>query len=325
MNNLSFEHTGFAKSESKIDLAKPESIISSGNTPGGCGQSGTEDNSDLPWPAASDTDTGSYYYIDTHAHLDMLKQMTPDFAVSESARQQVKYIINISSDLQGSIKSTEYAFRFKNVFAAVGVHPHDAQDFNESTAKELESLIMQNKKIVAIGETGFDYFRNLSPKDAQKKAFTSQIELALKYRLPLVVHDRDAHEDTLGVLKHYSDYGNNKDFRVVIHCFSGDSRFALECLKLGFFISFTGVITFPNAKELVNTVREVPLDRIFLETDAPFLAPQEKRGRENYPGFVKYIADKIAGIKQVPLEIVARTTSKNAEDFFNLFTTNNCQ
>ena len=270
------------------------------------------------------TDSRSYYFIDTHAHLDMLKQMTPDFAVSESERQQVKYIINIGSDLPGSIKSSEYAFRFENVFAAVGVHPHDAQDFDESTIKELESLIARNKKIVAIGETGFDYFRNLSPKDSQKKAFISQIELALKYRLPLVIHDRDAHEDMLSILKHFSDNGNNKDFRAVIHCFSGDRRFAFDCLEMGLFISFTGVITFPNAKELVNTVREVPIDRIFVETDAPFLAPQEKRGQENYPGFVKYIANKIAEIKQLPLEVVARTTSKNAENFFNLLTTNNC-
>lgn len=264
-------------------------------------------------------DPCDYYFIDTHAHLDMLKQMTPDFAVSESAHQQVKYIINISSDLPGSIKSSQFAFQFKNVFAAVGVHPHDTQYFNESTVKELESLIIQNKKIVAIGETGFDYFRKLSPKETQKKAFISQIELALKYRLPLVVHDRDAHEDTLGILKQFSDNGNNKDFRAVIHCFSGDRSFALECLEMGFFISFTGVITFPNAKELVNTVREVPLDRIFVETDAPFLAPQEKRGQENYPGFVKYVAQKIAEIKQLPLEVVARTTSKNAESFFKLF------
>jgi TatD DNase family protein len=310
MNNLSFEY---------IRLSKPEGAANSAIAAGSKSQSGPENHSNLSAPAASEIDSGSYYFIDTHAHLDMLKQMTPDFAVSESAREQVKYIINIASDLTGSIKSSEYTLRFKNVFASVGIHPHDAEDFNESAIKELESLIAQNKKIVAIGETGFDYFRNLSPKQSQKKAFISQIELALKYRLPIVVHDRDAHEDMLEVLKYYSDNGNNKDFRAVIHCFSGDRSFALECLEMGLFISFTGVITFPNAKELVNTVREVPLDRIFLETDAPFLAPQEKRGRENYPGFVKYVANKIAIIKQVPLEVVARTTSKNAEDFFNLF------
>jgi TatD DNase family protein len=309
MNNLSFEHIG---------PANPESAISSENTTDRYGQSGAEDYSNLPGLAASDTDACSYYYIDTHAHLDMLKQMTPDFAVSESAREHVKYIINISSDLPGSIRSSKYAFQFKNVFASVGIHPHDADDFNEYTVKELESLIINNKKIVAVGETGFDYFRNLSLKDSQKKAFIAQVELAQKYGLPLVLHDRDAHEDMLSILKHFSDNGSNKDFRAVVHCFSGDRNFALNCLEMGLFISFTGVITFPSAKELVNTVREVPLDRIFLETDAPFLAPQEKRGQENYPGFVKYVANKIAVIKQMPLEVVARTTSKNAEDFFSL-------
>jgi len=311
-----------------------ESVVSSAGTTSGGRQSGIESNL-IPGnclnrkspanrlavsePAKEDIDSGDYYFIDTHAHLDMLKQMTPDFAVSESAHEKVKYIINIGSDLPGSIKSSQYASQFKNIFASVGIHPHDAQDFNEGTIKELESLIMQNKKIVAIGETGFDYFRNLSPKDAQKKAFISQIELALKHRLPLVLHDRDAHEDMLGILQHYSDNGNNKDFRAVIHCFSADRRFALDCLEMGLFISFTGVITFPNATELVNTVREVPIDRMFLETDAPFLAPQAKRGLENYPGFVKYIAGKIAEIKRLPLEVVARSTSKNAENFFNLF------
>lgn len=271
------------------------------------------------------TDSDSYYFIDTHAHLDMLKKMTPDFAVSEAAGENVKYIINISSDLPGSIKASEYACQFENVFASVGIHPHDAEDFNENTIKELEALIIANKKIVAVGETGFDYFRNLSPKDSQKKAFISQVELALKYKLPVVVHDRDAHDDTLGILKHFSDNGNNKDFRAVIHCFSGGRSFANACLEMGLFISFTGVITFPNAKEIVDTVREVPLDRIFIETDAPFLAPQEKRGQENYPGFVKYIAGRIAEIKQLPLEEVARATSRNAEEFFNLLAKINCQ
>ncbi len=305
-----------------ISPTKPGSdVILTGDACGNS-QTGIKNTShtlNLSRPDTSGIDNGSYYFIDTHAHLDMLKKMTPDFAVSESAGENVKYIINIGSDLPGSIKSSQYAFQFENVFASVGVHPHDAEDFSENTIKELESLITKNKKIVAIGETGFDYFRNISPKPAQKKAFISQIELSLKYRLPLVVHDRDAHGDMLDVLKYFSDNGNNKDFRAVIHCFSGDLNFALECLEMGLFISFTGVITFPNAKELANTVREVPVERIFLETDAPFLAPQEKRGRENYPGFVKYVADKIAEIKQMPVEDVARITSKNAEEFFNLF------
>ena len=267
----------------------------------------------------------------------MLKKMTPDFAVKESLRENVKFIINVGSSLEGSKKSLEYSRLYDNVFASIGVHPHDTEDFKDKDLAALELLITgdgissnsgdsingginnnnRNKKVVAIGETGFDYFRNLSPKKDQEKAFISQIELALKYKLPLIVHDRDAHEDILRILGSYSsDKSNN--LKAVVHCFSGDTVFALKCLELGLFISFTGVITFPNAKSLVETVKKVPIDKIFIETAAPFLAPQEKRGQENYPGFVKYVAYKIAQIKNMSVAEVAAITSKNAEKFFSI-------
>lgn len=266
-----------------------------------------------------------FYFIDTHAHLDMLKKMTPDFAVKESLRENVKFIINVGSSLEGSKKSLEYSRLYNNVFASVGVHPHDAKDFKDKDLAALESLIKgdgisnnsRNKKVVAVGETGFDYFRNLSPKKDQEKAFISQIELALKYNLPLIVHDRDAHADILKILGSYS-LDKSKNLKAVVHCFSGGTDFALKCLELGLFISFTGVITFPNAKSLVETVKEVPINKIFIETDAPFLAPQEKRGQENYPGFVKYVAYKIAKLKNMSVAEVAAITSKNAENFFSI-------
>jgi len=255
----------------------------------------------------------------------MLKKMTPDFAVKESLRENVKFIINVGSSLEGSKKSLEYSRLYNNVFASVGVHPHDAEDFKNEDLAALESMVKgngisnnnRNKKVVAVGETGFDYFRKLSPKKDQEKAFISQIELALKYNLPLIVHDRDAHADILKILGSYSS-DKSKNFKAVVHCFSGDTDFALKCLELGLFISFTGVITFPNAKSLVETVKEVPIDKIFIETDAPFLAPQEKRGQENYPGFVKYVAYKIAELKNISVAEVAAITSKNAENFFSL-------
>ena len=287
----------------------------------------------------------------------MLKKMTPDFAVKESLRENVKFIINVGSSLEGSKKSLEYSRLYNSVFASVGVHPHDAEYFKDKDLAALEALIMgndesisnnneggrssgnsgsygvdgsnstgisgsisnnnRNKKVVAIGETGFDYFRNLSPKKDQEKAFISQIELALKYNLPVIVHDRDSHQDILRILGGYSS-GKSKNLKAVVHCFSGDTDFALKCLELGLFISFTGVITFPNAKSLDQTVKEVPIDKIFIETDAPFLAPQEKRGQENYPGFVKYVAYKIAELKNMSVAEVAAITSKNAENFFSI-------
>jgi TatD DNase family protein len=256
------------------------------------------------------------YLIDTHAHLDMLRQMAPTVAVSESFHEGVKYIINVGSSIEGSRQSLKYAMEFENVFASAGIHPHHASEQQDISYIEiLEEIISSSKKVIAIGETGFDYFRNLSPKDEQKKVFIEHIALALKYNLPLVIHDRDAHEDMYEVLK---EYHNEENFRAVIHCFSGNVDFAVKCLELGCFISFTGVITFPNAKSLIDVVKEVPLERMFLETDAPFLAPQQVRGKENYPGYVKYIGEKIAEIKNTSFENVASVTSKSAMDFFNL-------
>jgi TatD DNase family protein len=291
-----------------------------------------------------------YFYIDTHAHLDMLKGITAEFAVSESLRENVRYIINVGSSISGSRKSSEYSRQFENVYASAGIHPHYVRNFEDKYIDTLENLIRENEKIVAVGETGFDYFRNLSPKVDQQKAFTKHIELAQKYKLPLIVHDRDAHGDIFEVLKYYyrgiknsdkpdtgpsaksgystgisnavigrsASFGGSERKKVVIHCFSGDTGFALKCIEEGFYISFTGVITYPNAKLLQQTVKEVPLERIFIETDSPFLAPQEKRGSENYPGYVIYIAKKISEIKNISLTEVARITSENALGFFNI-------
>jgi TatD DNase family protein len=267
------------------------------------------------------------YFIDTHAHIDMLKNMSPEEAVSKSISEGVKYIINIGSSIGGSRKSLEFAKKFENVFASIGVHPHYAKDFGEKEANILECLIQGRDedgcesdgerygKAVAVGETGFDFYRNLSGAKEMEEAFISHIELALKYNIPVIIHDRDAHQQTLKVVKRYSD---SKNFRAVVHCFSGDIRFARECLDLGLYISFTGVITFPNATGLLETVKEVPIERIFIETDSPFLAPQAERGRENYPGYVKYVAQKIAKVKNSSIEEVAEATSRNAEDFFSI-------
>ena len=276
------------------------------------------------------------YFIDTHAHIDMLKSLSPEEAVARSTGEGVKYIINVGSSLKGSRKSVEFAKKFENVFASVGVHPHYAKDFGDKEIEALELLIQgfingvydnrdkskdnvekdkKFNKVVAVGETGFDFYRNLSPRKDMEKAFISQIELALKYDIPVIIHDRDAHKHTLDIVKKYAD---NKRFRAVVHCFSGDIGFANQCIDLGLYISFTGVITFPNAYNILKVIEKVPIERIFIETDAPFLAPQIRRGEENYPGYVKYVAEKIAEIKSLSINEVADITSKNAEVFFSL-------
>jgi len=287
--------------------------------------------------------SNKYYFIDTHAHLDMLKNKTPEEAVKDARLEDVKYIINVGTSLDGSKKALEFSKTFDNVFASIGIHPHHAKEFGSNHRKQLESMISgandfyrdetkaangikadfvtgkdtKNKcrKVVAVGETGFDFYRNLSPKSGQEKVFAAHIELAIRYNLPVIIHDRDAHNDILRVVKKYT---HDKNFRAVVHCFSGDLDFAMECIDLGLFISFTGVITFPNAKSMLGVIKEIPIERIFIETDAPFLAPQPKRGKENYPEYVKYIAAKIAEIKNLTVSGIAEITSKNAEKFFSL-------
>jgi TatD DNase family protein len=260
------------------------------------------------------------YLIDTHAHLDMIENMSPAEAVEKSAEEGVKYIINPGSSIERSKMAVSYANKFPGVFASVGVHPHDAAEVREKDMKILESLIngddgSRNEKVVAVGEAGFDFFRNLSPRPDQERVFRASIELALKHDLPLIIHNRDADDETYRVLK---EYAGENGLKGVVHCFSGDAAFAAKCLELGLYISFTGVITFPNAKSTLDVVREVPLERIFVETDAPFLAPQPKRGKENYPGYVKYVAEKIAEIKEATFEEIAKKTSANAVEFFSL-------
>jgi len=267
------------------------------------------------------------YFIDTHAHIDMLKRLTPEEAVARSESEGVRYIINVGSSLEGSRKSLEFAKKFSNVFASVGVHPHYVRNFGDKEIRILESLLQGNPdtvdkneckrycKVVAVGETGFDFYRNLSPRMDMERAFISHVELALKYDVPVIIHDRDAHRQTLEVVKKFT---GSKNFRAVVHCFSGDTNFAMQCLDLGLYISFTGVITFPNARDVLKAVEKVPIERLFIETDAPFLAPQAMRGKENYPGNVRYVAEKIAEIKNLSVEEVADITSKNAEKFFSI-------
>ncbi|MDD3520770.1 MAG: TatD family hydrolase [Actinomycetota bacterium] len=264
--------------------------------------------------SAKDLDK-KHFLIDTHAHLDMIKDKTPKEVINDAAGANVRYIINTGSDIEGSMKSVQFAKKYENVFATVGVHPHHADTFSSKEILVLENLIKENKKIVAVGEAGFDYFKNPVPKAEQERTFALQIELAIKYRLPVVIHDREAHEDTLRMIKKYS---SEKNFKAVLHCFSGDLDFASKCIEEGVFISFTGVLTFPNAKATKEVAKIMPLEKIFLETDAPFLAPQPKRGKENYPSYVTYVAHELALLRGMDFDEIAAATTKNANLFFGL-------
>jgi len=250
--------------------------------------------------------------IDTHCHLDF-----PDFSsdrdavIKEAHACGIDYIINIGSSLKGSEDSVKLAQDYESIFATVGCHPHEADKITKSDLDAL-ARIAQSRKVVAIGEVGLDYFKSYSKKENQIPLFESLVELALKMGLPLVIHCRLAQQDTLAILKRFSVV------RAVIHCFSGDRDFLRQCLDLGFMVSFTCNITYPKAEGLRQLVKFTPLDRLFLETDAPFLPPDGMRGRRNEPKQVAFLAEVIAQLKGIKSEEVARVTTDSAFRFFSL-------
>ncbi len=250
--------------------------------------------------------------VDTHCHLDFPEfDQDRDRVIQRSRDSGIDYIINIGSSLSGSQKSCELAQKYDFIYAACGIHPHDADKADERMLDSLR-LIAKKDKVVAIGETGLDYYRNYSRPENQMSLFISLVKLAKEIGLPLVIHSRAAQEDILKVLK------SSLPLRAVIHCFSGDEDFLKNCLDLGFFISFTCNLTYKKAENLRNLAKVTPLERLMLETDAPFLSPEGLRGKRNEPLYVKNLAQEISRIKEVSLEEVAGITTENAQNFFNL-------
>jgi TatD DNase family protein len=252
--------------------------------------------------------------IDSHAHLEM-----PEFAQDLSSVIQrahdngIDYIITIGIDIKSCKQAIALTEGNESIYAVLGIHPHNAKDIDKSTYPILRNLT-QYDKVCALGEIGLDFFRNLSPQKVQIKRFRELIALARELKLPIVVHDRNAHQETLSILKEEkaSEVGG------VIHCFSGDYKMASECLDMGFYISIPGTITFKNATSLQEIVRSIPLERILLETDSPFLAPMPFRGKRNEPSYVRYVADKIAKLKKLDFEEVASVTSQNVKTLFEI-------
>lgn len=249
--------------------------------------------------------------IDTHAHL-YYDSMYNDLksVLSEAESHYVKKTICIGTDLDTSLKSIQIAEKNENVYATVGIHPHDSKDVPSDYLLKLEKLAL-NKKVVAIGEIGIDNYRNHSPNEIQKKVMIEQMELAYKLNLPIVFHNRDADNEILEVLS------NHPFHKALSHCFSSNLDFAKKLISHGIKISFSGNVTFKNATN-TDVVEEISLDDFMLETDCPFLAPHPYRGIKNEPKYVLTIAEKIAEIRGESLEKIALSTSKNAEQFFNI-------
>jgi len=220
--------------------------------------------------------------------------------------------VNIGFDVEGSKKAIELAEKHAGVSATVGIHPHNASQLNQDVLNVLRKL-SENPKVVAIGEIGLDYYRNLSPRESQKKAFEAQLSLAEELRLPVVIHDRNAHADILEILSRLKG-----KMKIIMHCFSGSREMAEQCLRYGFYISFAGPVTFPNARRLHEAAKMIDVNKILLETDSPWLAPQEVRGKRNEPAFLPFIAKRMADLKGISMDKLAEATTKNARDAFQL-------
>ena len=251
-------------------------------------------------------------FVETHCHLDFPEfTHDRDAVISRAKENGVSRIINIGSSEAGSEASLELAKKYEFVYASVGIHPHEADSFNREIQSRIEKLA-KNNKVVAIGEIGLDYYKNYSKAENQRPLFEALLSLAKSVNLPVVIHSREAADDTLKILK------DAKIQKAVVHCFSGNADFLKKCLDAGYFISFTCNITYKKAENLRKLVKLAPIERIFLETDAPYLAPEVLRGERNEPLNVKYVAEEIARIKGISIEEVARVTTEEAKRFFNL-------
>jgi len=253
--------------------------------------------------------------FDTHAHYDdsRFDEDRDELLLSMPARQ-IAYIVNPGCDVSSSQKAVSYARKYPFIYAAVGIHPSDITDNWREDLDSLQTLAQSEPKVRAIGEIGLDYHwvKDERERARQQVAFRRQIECARTLGLPIIVHDREAHRDSLEISRTFPGVPG------VYHCFSGSVEMARELLKIGYYLSFTGVITFSNARKQLDVIRETPLDRIMIETDAPYLAPEPYRGRRNSSLYVHRVAETIAAVKEIPLPEVEQATLENGKRFFQI-------
>jgi len=253
--------------------------------------------------------------IDTHAHLDSGQYAEDiDEVIVRAFEGGLSHIVTVGCDLESSRRAIEIAGCYSTIYAAVGIHPHDSPQATDEGLAELRTLLESSKKVVALGEIGLDFYRDRAPRDVQRDAFRRQIRLAREVGLPIIVHDRDAHDEVLRILREEKagEVGG------VLHCFSGDTDLAKACIDLGFYISFPGTITYPKNEAARDVVRAVSIDHMLVETDCPYLSPQGFRGKRNEPAHVRLTAEKIAEIKGLSIDDVARITSLNAYNLFGV-------
>lgn len=249
--------------------------------------------------------------FDSHAHYtDKAFNDDRENMLGSLKESGISGIINCGADIESSAFSVKLAAEYDYIYAACGIHPEEADKVPENYIEILKNLA-RNEKCVAIGEIGLDYYWRQDTKEKQKELFENQILLAKELDLPIIVHDREAHGDTLEILKKHKPEG-------VLHCFSGSPETAEEILKLGMYIGLGGALTFKNARKAVEVAEMLPLDRLLLETDCPYMAPVPFRGKRNYSGYIPYIAERVAEIKDMDAQTVLDITSENAKKLFDL-------
>mgnify|MGYP001426465064 CR=1 FL=1 len=252
--------------------------------------------------------------IDSHCHLDysnLYNQL--DDVVKRAERNKVKYLLTICTTLESFQKIKLIINKYKNIYGTFGIHPHETKDFQNIDSKYIKNLIRENSKIIGIGETGLDYYYNHSDKEIQKRSFIDHIRAASELNIPVIVHSRNAEKDTYEILENEM---KNSKLKALIHCFTGSKEFAKKLININCYISVSGIITFKNSTELSDTITTIPIDRLLVETDSPYLAPMPHRGKSNEPSYITHVVDKLSEIKKLSKDSIMKNTSNN---FFKIF------
>lgn len=251
--------------------------------------------------------------FDSHAHInDQRFDSDRDETVNRAAAAGVDLILNAGACMASSARSVDLAQRYSQIYAAVGVHPHDAKDVQDRDYDQLAGW-QALPKVVAVGEIGLDYYYDLSPREVQQKVFIRHLDLARQLNKPVIIHDRDAHGDIMAIIKK-----EGRGLNGVFHCFSGSMEMMREVIKLGFYVSIAGPVTHKNAEKLKAVAAAAPLERLLVETDCPYLTPQPYRGRRNEPAYVRYVAEEVARLRDMELEVLAAATTANAKQLFRI-------
>lgn len=248
--------------------------------------------------------------IDTHTHINMIEELSIEEILANAKNNGVEKVI-VPAAYPSDIEIVmDLVKKYDNVYGLLGVHPSEVKRWTDDLLDKIREY-SKNPKILGVGEIGLDYYWDKSFNDLQKEVFIKQVRLANELGLPISIHDREAHKDTFDILKEY-----NKSSKIVMHCFSGSVEFMKECIKEGWYIALGGVVTFKNAVKMKEVAKEVPLDRLLLETDAPYLTPVPFRGTTNQPAYVKYVAEEVAKLRNISFATIDEITTKNAKDVF---------